>query len=151
MLLGKKEFGTKVGFTLVEIILVVIILGILAVVVVSVIKPYRQIARARNTRRRIDIHMIALGVKSYQAQNGDLPLSITQEPKEICKEHAVDCTGYVDLSVLLKNEQYLTLIPVDPQDKTFNGTGYEISRTQYGKITVHSLLAELGETIEISR
>jgi len=62
------------GFTLFELLLVIAILGILSTVLVVVINPNRQLAKARDTQRETDIIAILAAVMQYSSEHsGEMP------------------------------------------------------------------------------
>lgn len=64
----------EAGFTLVEIMVVIVILGLLATLVArNVIGASDE---ARLTKAQTDVRLIADGVRSYRAKNGKLPESL---------------------------------------------------------------------------
>lgn len=140
------------GFTLLEILLVVAAIAILASIVIVAINPGKQLADTKNAQRRTDVNTILNGVYQYAIDNnGNLPSTITASSTEICKTDTV-CTGEIDLSVLTDNEEYLVAIPVDPlAPESGDGTGYSISKSANGRVTVSAPLAEQGKTISSTR
>lgn len=141
----------KKGFTLIEVLLVVAIIAILAGIVILAINPARQLAKTKNAERSVDVNTILNAVYQYTIDNnGVMPSSITNNFTEICKTNA-SCSGYVDLSVLTLNEQYLTALPADPVASTTNGTGYFIYRTTNNRVTVTAPSAEISASISVTR
>lgn len=61
------------GFTLIETLIVISILGVLAVVIVTVLNPLEQISRARDTTNRSDASRLAASVERFYALNGYYP------------------------------------------------------------------------------
>jgi len=62
------------GFTLIELILVISIMGILFSVLMVAVNPARQFAKARDARREADIYAILSAVNQYQSEHsGELP------------------------------------------------------------------------------
>jgi type IV pilus assembly protein PilA len=141
----------KRGFTLLEILLVVAAIAILAGIVIIAINPGKQLADTRNAQRRVNVNTILNAVYQYSIDNkGAIPTGVTQTPTEICKTGG-SCSGLIDLSVLTANEVYLTAIPTDPTGVSTNGTGYKISQSANGRITVSAPSAENSATISVTR
>jgi general secretion pathway protein G len=64
----------KKGFTLIEILLVVALIGILASTLVISVNPARQFAKARDTKRESDLYGILSAITQYAAEHsGNLP------------------------------------------------------------------------------
>jgi prepilin-type N-terminal cleavage/methylation domain-containing protein len=153
---GKKKMQSKKtksqkGFTLIEILLVIAILAILAGLVIVAINPFKQLADARNTQRRADATTVLNAVYQYTVDNsGTLPATITTTPTAACAT-AGTCTGLIDLSVLTASEKYLTSLPKDPTSGTVNTTGYNISKSANGRVTVSAPSAENSVTISVTR
>src|SRR5688572_14244107 len=59
------------GFTIVELLIVIVVIGILAALVVTTFTGIQQ--RARNTERETDIKAIHSQLEAYYAQNGSYP------------------------------------------------------------------------------
>lgn len=146
-----KNMKSKKGFTLIEVLLVIAILAILAGVVIVAINPFKQLADARNTQRRADATTILNAVYQYTVDNsGVLPASITTTPTAACATGGT-CTGLIDLTVLTTNEKYITALPKDPSSSTANSTGYNISKSANGRVTIAAPSAENSVTISVTR
>lgn len=140
------------GFTLLEILLVVAAIAILAGIVIFAINPGKQLADTRNAQRRVDVNTILNAVHQYSINNqGNLPEEIEMGDAEICQTDASSCAGLIDLSELTENGIYIVSVPIDPQNESEDGTGYEISEDGNGRVTVSAPLAEQGETISATR
>ena len=59
------------GFTIVELLIVIVVIGILAALVVTTFSGIQQ--KARNTERETDIKAVHGQVEAYYAQNGKYP------------------------------------------------------------------------------
>ena len=59
------------GFTIVELLIVIVIIGILAALVVTTYSGIQK--KARDTERKTDINAVHGQVEAYQAQNGKYP------------------------------------------------------------------------------
>src|SRR3989344_9367274 len=152
----KKIFKNKsaealLGFTLIEILLVVAAIAILAGIVILAINPNKQLGQTHNARRWADVNTILNAVYQYSIDQGTIPTTIVVTQKEICKTGTLPATctadDLIDLSVLTNNELYLTSIPLDPTDASTNGVGYEILKTANNRVTVVAPDAEQGEII----
>lgn len=140
------------GFTLVELLIVITIVGILATISLSVMNYNKYIGSSRNTRRRLDLHTISIAVFQYITDTSVIPQTIPESAREIClSDGVVDCSGLVDLRVLTNNTKYLVNMPRDPKNDNPNGTGYFIYQTPQGRVTVTAPLVENGDTLEVTR
>lgn len=63
------------GFTLVELLLAIGVIGILAAVVIAAVNPARQFAKARNAERRSDVKAVLDAVQQYSVDNRGNPPS----------------------------------------------------------------------------
>ena len=146
------------GFTLLEILLVVAAIAILAGIVIVAINPSKQIGDTRNAQRSSDVNTILNGVYQYTIDsNGNLPTIPTATcallaTNEVCKLTATGtCSTGVNLSVLTTNQKYLTSMPIDPTVSSADGTGYYITKSANGRVTVCAPSAEQGATISVTR
>ena len=138
--MNKRIKMQKKGFTLLEILLTITLIGILASIVLVVINPNRQLSQSRDLNRQKDIAEIQQAVELYAVRNsGEYPAGIpTGSYKDICPEGEVteEC---VDLSILVPN--YLSSIPTDP-----SGSNYKIGiNTTNNTVSVWSDNAEQRE------
>ncbi len=144
----------QLGFTLLEVLLVVAALAILAGIVIVAINPAKQLADTRNAQRATDISTIADAVYQYNIDTGGIPSTITTTATEICATGASSCTGLIDLGVLTASEKYVVSMPKDPSCPTgcnANGTGYRIVKSANNRITINAPNAEHSKTITISK
>ncbi len=147
------------GFTLIEILLVVAAIAILAGIVILAINPIKQLGETRNAERRADVNTILNAVYQYAIDNnGNLPTLVTGAcgndvaTKQICKlAPGGDCPTGTDLSVITTSEKYLTAMPTDPTGVSTDGTGYYITKTANGRVTVCAPSAEQGAPISVTR
>lgn len=148
------------GFTLIEILLVVAAISILAGIVILAINPTKQLGEARNAQRRADVNTILNAVYQYAIDNnGTLPGPGTIQTgtcdntatKQICKATATGtCSTGTALTTLTALEKYLVSFPMDPTGSTTDGTGYYITKSANGRVTICAPGAE-SATISVTR
>ncbi|MDQ5951528.1 MAG: hypothetical protein QG639_809, partial [Patescibacteria group bacterium] len=78
-----REIQSQRGFTMIELLIVISILGILAVAVLSAINPIEQINRGRDTGSRSDAEQLLSATERFNAFQGYYPW----------QENANDVTG----------------------------------------------------------
>jgi prepilin-type N-terminal cleavage/methylation domain-containing protein len=66
-----KKYKKVSGFTIVELLIVIIVIGILATLVITTYNGVQS--KARDTKRKTDINAIQGHVEAYNAQNGKYP------------------------------------------------------------------------------
>ena len=145
-------FVTKIkkGFTLLEVLLVIAIIGILAAIVIVALNPNKQLGDARNAQRKSDVNTILNAVYQYDIDNSAMPATISSStPLGVCKYGAGPCGVLVDLSVLVP--KYVVGIPFDPTGANASSTGYLISLGADNRITVSAPSAENGMVITASK
>jgi type IV pilus assembly protein PilA len=64
------SFLRRKGFTLVELLLAIAIIGVLAAVIVTAINPAKQLGDARNAQRRSDLEALLNAVWQYALDHG---------------------------------------------------------------------------------
>lgn len=147
------NFSSRRGFTLIEVLLVVVIIAILAGIVIIAVNPARQIAQTNNAQRDSDVRAVLDAVHQYSVDNrGVLPTEITDTPTVVGSG-----VGQIDICTYLV-PTYVAEMPFDPTatgahytDCTDYDTGYSISASATdGRITV-SAVGELSETISVTR
>lgn len=144
---------TKKGFTLVEVLLVIVIIAILAAIVIVAINPARQISQANNTQRKTDVKTLLDAVDEYIVDaRGPLPSTIGTQVMVVGSG-----SGEADLCPILV-PTYIAAMPFDPTATgahytscTDYATGYTIARGSEGRVTVNAPNAEFGEVISVSR
>lgn len=148
-----KKILNRKGFTLVEVLLVVVIIAILAAIVIIAINPARQIAQANNTQRSSDVQALINAVHQSAIDNrGTLPAAITAVATVVGSG-----VGQIDICTDLV-PTYMAAMPFDPTaagaaytDCTAYNTGYTILKTAEGRVTVAAPAAELAKVISVTR
>lgn len=104
------------GFTLVELLVVVAILGILMVAVVVAINPLEIMKKGRDSTRLSDMDSLRKAIDLSIADGGTLTVTATAGDSTV-GTRAVGGTGYVNVDVA----QYLSTLPIDPR----NGASFD--------------------------
>jgi len=146
-----KKILNRKGFTLIEVLLVIVIIAILAAIVIVAINPGRQISQANNTQRRSDVQTVLNAVHQYSIDNrGTLPAAITDTATNIGSAGIDICGDLVPT--------YIAAMPFDPTatDAAYTScaaynTGYTINTDANGRVVVAAPSAELEETISVTR
>lgn len=145
------------GFTLLELLVVIGIIGILAAIVIVAINPGRQFAQARNAQRWNDVNATLNAIHQYAVDNnGTIPAAITATPTNIGSGG-----GDIDLCESLVGEvsgiSYITAIPTDPEvgsytDCSTYSTGYDVSKNVItGRVIIDAPSSELTTSIKVER
>lgn len=157
----KMKLYNQKGFTLVELLIVIGILGVLLAIVLIAVNPQQQFKQANNTARRADVNTILNAISSYAAANkGQLPAGITTTATNIGSIEV----GDLDLCAALV-PNYVADLPLDPVDgiETPAGsvcndvgaeydTGYTVKSSPTGnRVTVSAPGAENSETINVTQ
>jgi len=122
------------GFTLVEIIVVISLITVLATLAFIAINPQKNFADQRNATRESAINEILGAVNRYITAGN--PLS------ELGLVPTCPSTAYIGTNAKLINlkaelvPQYISTIPTDPLVGTDNDSGYTICQTTSHKITI---------------
>ncbi|MFA5134894.1 MAG: type II secretion system protein [Patescibacteria group bacterium] len=155
--------SNKQGFTLLELLVVIGIIGILAAIVIVAINPGRQFAQARNAQRWNDVNALLNAIHQYAVDNnGSIPAGINAT-YQVFGTAGVDgnnpnaCGAVVaeadtlDLTANLV-PTYITGLPYDPSTGTDGHTDYYVAQDAgTGRVTVATCDPELGVTISVTR
>ena len=141
------------GFTLVELIIVIAIIAILAGAIFVAIDPARRLHETRNARRSSDVATVLDALKKYQADNSgahyyeldDMTNGVYYgigTDADLCSGCSVvgGITECIDLEDMGNN--YLAVVPADPLDGDENNTQYYIMKDSEGAITIGACGAE---------
>lgn len=69
----------RLGFTMIELLIVIAVLGILAVAVLSAINPIEQINRGKDTGSRSDAEQLVSAIDRYYASKGYYPWALSAD------------------------------------------------------------------------
>ncbi len=146
----------KKGFTLIEILVVIGIIGILATVVLVAVNPARQFKQARDSQRVANVNTIlnALG-QNIADHEGNLFCDGAIRTLEVSAYQIRSGLGSFDIADCLVPD-YLPKLPYDPKNETAHyeneddyDTGYQLRVGENGRLTVVAR-SEINPDQEIS-
>jgi prepilin-type N-terminal cleavage/methylation domain-containing protein len=130
-------YKSKLGFTLLELLVVISIIGLLASVVSVSLNSSR--ANARDVRRIADIRQMQLALELYFDSNNNYPgeAGWCDSSKGVT---ATNCSGFVSNSwpsggiIAVEQQGFMSKLPIDPINSADYYYGYEpvCGQTQYG-------------------
>ncbi len=155
MFLPKKS---ALGFTLIEVLLVIAMLAILAAVVIVAINPSKQFGEAQNAQRRSDVLAILDAFHQYTIDNyGSYPTGNNLSEGVTCEDDGdaicqsgQSCDG-INIDDLIVDGKYLVDIPSDPTTATDDVTGYKIFLTSGGRVGICAPDAYGDAVISVTR
>ncbi len=96
------------GFTFIELLIAIIVIGILAVVAMNVFDPVGQIQKAQDSTRKSDLAQVQMAFDKYHQDFGKYPDAVDTKIKNSNGESAADW-GTSEW------QPYMTILPKDPQ------------------------------------
>jgi prepilin-type N-terminal cleavage/methylation domain-containing protein len=147
----------KRGFTLLEILLVLGIIGILSAIAVAAINPSRQFKVARDTQRLTNVEAITSGLSQNVAEHrGALVCGGVTVSLPSVATNMSSVSGDFDVASCLVPD-YMSVVPYDPNTPTAHyisatdyNTAYVLYRDTHGRI-VASSTGELTPSISAER
>jgi len=103
---------SNLGFTLIEMIVVIGVLAILAVAGMVALNPMAQFQKANDSKRKADLSQIQKALETYYQDNGSYPLPSTSTP--FYRITVVGPTGLVTIDWGKQWQPYMNLLPKDP-------------------------------------
>lgn len=159
----RKKRQRSTGFTAVELIVVITLIGILLGMVVVAIDPVSRFKNARNQQRRADVAMLLGALYQYYSDNrGNIPTHIDSvtASAQVFGTNATGCNASctatttavacVDLTAALV-DKYLSSIPIDPQTGTSGNSEYYVNVLAGNHVVVGACDPESSATISLVR
>ncbi len=138
----------SLGFTFVELIVVIGIVGILTIATAALINPGLQLKRSRDADRKSDLKNIQLALEIYRADQGSYPV--------VSGTVAANCPSSTPyMLVQLESDgscptdptkTYIQSIPTDPKTKA----NYYYSSTTGSAYTLYSCLENANDSDKLS-
>ena len=123
----------RLGFTMIELLIVIAVLGILAVAVLSAINPIEQINRGRDTGSRSDAEQLVSAIDRYYASKGYYPWSVSAD--SLNKSTFGGGNGAVVMSKLISPTQTLGADAQAPLANLSTGGASELKDSFISRIT----------------
>ncbi|MBP9669989.1 type II secretion system protein [Candidatus Woesebacteria bacterium] len=102
----------RLGFTMIELLIVIAVLGILAVAVLASINPIEQINRGRDTGSRSDAEQLISAIDRYYAGKGFYPWMVNG----VSTNTTTDPSGNPSTGTLLRLDSASVTVGADDQD-----------------------------------
>ena len=117
MVMVMPKMRNRSGFTIIELIFVVIVIGILSGIMLVAYTGVRQ--EARDSERKYELEILASAIDKYYLSNGHYPM-----PSGWCTQISNTASGY-DTAFASELAPYLDEVPYDPIHKgTYQGYLY---------------------------
>lgn len=119
----------KNGFTMIELLIVIVILGILSAIGLGSFTSSQQ--KARDSRRKSDLKSIGVALETYYNDNGGYPLGEVGTGYILgCSEDALEACDVGSSWAETGGATYMVQLPGDPSGGTYfyvsDGSSYQI-------------------------
>ncbi len=138
------------GFTIVELLIVIVVIGILAALVITTFTGIQQ--KARNTERTTDVNALQGQIEAYYAVNGKYPTldNINDSSFRSTNMKGLDAEALKDpkgsaqtlVAVAAANSYAYTATPSGCDNTTTDCSGYTLTATYEGTVNGSSTYAK---------
>ena len=143
----KNKKKRILGFSMIELMVIIGGIGILLAVTVSYVNPLQRIGESRDSVRWSDVETVAQALELYVIDNEQIPsdfstpLVLVGEKYVLCNSaDTLTCDGDENSCLVIDDADflaYLDTLPVDPDKSSAADTGYYVMREgNQGKIAV---------------
>lgn len=108
-----RPLRSRKGFTIVELLIVIVVIGILAAITIVAYNGIQQ--RARDAQRATDIKTIAKALELYKVQTGNYPVPVGSTGQGGW-EISVPTASNSDFLAILRTSGVISKVPVDPSN-----------------------------------
>lgn len=112
--LPKKHLSQQ-GFTLMELLITIAIIGIIATLTIIAINPQKRFASARDAERKAGLRQIATNLALYDLDHGVYPSPCGRYSADSCDSYNDEEEWVPDL----KSQSYVKTMPIDPINNGF--------------------------------
>lgn len=155
-----KFFHNSIGFTLIELIIVIAVIAIVAIGVFLSLDPAKRIGESQDAQRWADLTSIAKAIELYAADNGQVPsdfnlTNLAQGEKFVLCSSAASrsCDGQTETCLAVNDADflgvYLPTLPIDPEKSSTSDTGYYVTRGSGDSIVLGACSPYTSASVEI--
>lgn len=136
------------GFTIVELLIVIVVIGILAAITIVAYNGIQT--RAIDTQRRTDISNVYKALEAQYAVKGEYPGTLGNSSSECLSAPHWSCWGFTDDSRFISKE-FMAKMPQDPKYRDSAACGYPntfATRAYYYRVDANKQGYILGTYLE---